>query len=376
MLAIARVTAYPLRFDLGDESYGSSRGLVPARETTLVRVETRDGVVGWGECFGPCTAMVPLIDEIAARLIGTTIDGPVPFVTRNALENYHRGLGLHTAALSAIDIALWDVLGRTLGASVATLLGGRAHDVLTPYASCGYNRADRDIDAFSEELAAHVEGFAGAKIKCGFGVAEDVSRAEAARTVLGRDRALMIDFNGNYLAPQASASIRALVGVDPTWIEEPVDPSDESGLRLLRHLDVPLATGEALYTRAPFRSLISDRKVDFVQPDLAKVGGLTEAKAVADLARTWGTRLSPHVWGGAISLAAAIQLLASVPTTPHTENVPEPLWLELDRGRNALRDELLTTALSPEGGVVRVPTGPGLGVEVDEAAVDRLRADR
>lgn len=376
MLTIARARAYPLRFDLGEARYGSSRGLVPARETTLVRIETTDGAVGWGEAFGPGPAMVALIDGITAQLVDTTIDGPVPFVTRNALQNYHRGLGMHSAALSAVDTALWDVLGRTLGVSVATLLGGRARDWLTPYASCGYSRTDRDIDRFADELTTNVDGFSGAKIKCGFGVAEDVARADRAREILGDERALMIDFNGNYVAPQASASIRALRDSRPTWVEEPLAPEDEEGLDQLRHLDTPLATGEALHTRAPFRSLITKRRVDFVQPDLAKVGGITEAKAVADMARAWGSRISPHVWGGAISLAAAIQLLASVPDSPHTENVPEPLWLEYDRGANDLRDRLLTAPIAPEGGRIAVPTGPGLGVDVDEAALERLRADR
>lgn len=373
---IARAEAFPLRFELGENRYGSSRGLVPARETTLVRLESSDGAVGWGESFGPSTAVVPLVREIVSDLEVRDIDGPVPFVTRNALQNYHRGGGLHAAALSGVEMALWDVLGHTLGASVATLLGGRARDSVTPYASCGYNRVDRDLDQFAQDLAEDTRGFAGAKIKCGFGVREDAQRASAAREVLGDERALMVDLNGNCTADQALASIRAMSDSRLAWVEEPLAPEDVEGLSLLRGLGVPLATGEALYTRAPFRRLITERRVDFVQPDLAKVGGLAEAKFIAELSRTWGMRFSPHVWGGAVALAAAVQLLATVPDYPHTENVPEPLWLEYDRGDNALRDHLLVAPIVPVDGVIPISSKPGLGVEVDEHAVESLRADR
>lgn len=372
---VRSIEPIPLRYPL-DEGYGSSRGIVPARETTLIRLETTDGAVGWGESFGPSTAVVPLVDEIAATVVGTELDAPVPVVARLLQQHYHRGAGLHAAAVSGVEISMWDALGRTLGVSVATLLGGRARDHVTPYASAGYVTPDRDLGRFRESLELAVDGLAGAKIKCGLGAAEDVRRAGVARDILGDDRALMIDVNGNYTADQAVASARALTDVGPAWLEEPLPPDDVDGLSLLRPTAVPLATGEALYTRTPFRRLVIERLVDFVQPDITKVGGLAEAKAVCELARSWNVRVSPHVWGGGIALAAAVQLLASVPDYPHTANVPEPLWLELDRGDNALRERLLTEPLRPVDGVVGVPIGPGLGVDVDVDAVAALRTDR
>jgi D-galactarolactone cycloisomerase len=373
---VRTVEAIPLRYPLGSNGYGSSRGIVPARETTLVRVETTDGVVGWGESFGPTRALVPLVAEVAGGLPGAPLDAPAPFVSTQLLQHYHRGGGLHVAAVSGVETALWDALGRTLGVGVATLLGGRARDHVTPYASAGYVRADRDLGAFRAELEAVSAGLAGAKIKCGLGLPEDRRRAEAAREVLGPDRALMIDVNGNYAADQARAAAADLADLGPAWLEEPLAPDDVDGLRLLRTLPVALATGEALYTRAPFRTLVAERLVDVVQPDITKVGGLAEAKAVCELARAFNVRVSPHVWGGGVALAAALQLLASVPDYPHTAVTPEPLWLELDRGDNRLREDLLTEPFAPVDGVIRVPAGPGLGVEVDEAAVEHLRVDR
>lgn len=372
---IRSVEAIPLRYSLGTNTYGSARGLVAARQTTLVKVETEDGVVGWGEAFGPTAAIVALIDEISAPLPGTALEAPAPFAAHQLQQHYHRGGGLHAAAVSGVEVALWDVVGRTLGVSLATLLGGRARESLTPYASCGYARSDRDLGLFAEELAQASEGLPAAKIKCGFGADEDRQRAHTARSILGPEKSLMVDFNGNYTADQARRSIAAMAETQLAWVEEPLTPDDVEGLSVLRPSDIPLATGEALYTRHPFRTLVTERLVDIVQPDITKVGGLSEAKAVSELARAWGVRFSPHVWGGGIALAAAVQLLASVPVYPHTSVVPEPLWLEFDRGDNALREQLLTEPFRPVDGLISVPDGPGLGVDVDEEAVKHLRED-
>jgi D-galactarolactone cycloisomerase len=375
-LTVRALEAIPLRYQLRDGGYGSSRGIVAARETTLVCLKTSDGVVGWGEAWGPPLSTVPLVNELAETLVGSVLDGPVPFVTNRFQQHYHRGGGLFAAALSGVEIALWDALGRTLDVSVATLLGGRAREYVTPYASAGYVTPDRDVEKFREALTEAADGFAGAKIKCGLGVAEDVERTAVAREVLGPDRALMVDINGNYTADQAIASACALRDLHITWLEEPLPPDDVDGLLLLRRTSVPLATGEALYTRAPFRRLVTERLVDFVQPDVTKVGGLAEARAICELARAWNIRVSPHVWGGGVGLSAALQLLASIPDYPHTLNTPQPLWLELDRGDNALRELVLSAPLKPEDGCLAVPTGPGLGIEVDAEAVEGLRADR
>nr|WP_255316613.1 mandelate racemase/muconate lactonizing enzyme family protein [Nesterenkonia sp. Act20] len=350
--------------------------MVGARETTLVHLRTSDGVEGWGECFGPTAAVVPLVHELAEQLRGRGLDAPGAFVTSQLQQHYHRGGGLHASALSGLDTAMWDALGKTLNVSVATLLGGRTRDFVVPYASCGYVRDGQSLEEFADELAASATGFQAAKIKCGFGPTMDSARTAAARETLGDDAFLMVDFNGNYSADQSRTSIRAMEASRPAWVEEPLAPDDVDGLRLLRPLDVALATGEALYTRAPFRRLITERLIDVVQPDITKIGGLSEARAVCEMARAWGVRVSPHVWGGGIALAAAVQLLGSIPDYPHTSNVPEPIWLELDRGANALRDELVTEPLSPVDGIISLPTRPGLGVDIDKAALARLREDR
>lgn len=373
---VARVQSFPVGHQLPDDGrYGSSRGRVSSRVATLVRLETTDGAVGWGEAFGPPAAVVPLVEEIAQTVVGRPVSRILPLVRHLLQAGYHRSSGgLHVCALSAVEIAMWDAWGHQLGVSVAELLGGRARGEVTAYASTGYvtDVAD-DEGVFTDMLtSATEEGFGAAKIKLGLGRQRDRRRAEIAREVLGNGE-LMVDFNGNYTADVALRVLQSLDDLDLAWVEEPVSPDDHEGLARCRASGIPVAAGEAVYTRFGFRPLVSRQLVDIVQPDLIKCGGLSEARAIMDLAHAWNLRVSPHVWGGAIGQATSLQLLAAVPESPHTEVPGEPLWLEFDRAPNRLRDELLTEPIAADNGVVTIPTGPGLGVEVDENAVAALR---
>jgi D-galactarolactone cycloisomerase len=375
---VATVEAIPVAYPLQDEAYGSARGRVGERRATLVRLTTADGVVGWGEAFGPPSAMPALVREVAPQVVGGALDRIVPWVTQSLQQQYHHGNGgLHVAAVGAIETAMWDAQGRTLCLSVARLMGGRARESVDAYASTGYVTATRDAGEFRAMLdEAVTAGFAAAKVKLGLGLREDRHRAEIAREVLGPQRRLMVDFNGNYTADVAVTVVRALGDLDIAWVEEPVPPEDLAGLARMRGAGVPVAAGEAVYTRHGFRALIVDGLVDVLQPDVCKTGGLGEARVVAHLAQTWNLRFSPHVWGTAVGQAATLQLLASVPDYPHPEIAPEPLWLELDRGVNALRDGLVDEPVRPVDGHVAIPDRPGLGIEVDEDALARWRTDR
>lgn len=373
---IARIDAIPVQHTIDPaDVYGSSRGLVPARACTVVRLETTDGVVGWGEAWGASRATTVLVEEIAADLTGQRLEPAGNWLTRLMNQRYHHTSGgFHVAAAGAIDIAMWDALGRALGVPVHLLLGGRTRDRLTPYASAGYVTRDNDHERFADGLRAlAAEGYRGVKIKIGLGFDSDLARAQTAREVFGPDAALFLDFNGNYTADQALRSIDALRDMRPSWVEEPVAPDDRSGWALLRGCGIPLAAGEAVYTRYGFRDLIAGRMVDIVQPDVSKCGGLGEARVIAHLAQTWNVRFSPHVWGGVIAQAASVQLLASVPDYPHVDHVPEPLWFEYDRGRNDLREALAGHPFDLVDGEVVVPDGHGLGIDVDEDALEDLR---
>lgn len=376
MSTVRSVEAIPVVHRLS-EPYGSARGLVSERAATLVRVETSKDVVGWGECFGPPKVMVPLVNELRDLLVGSKVDTMVPFAAAVVQAGYHRTVGgLHVFALSGVDIALWDAWGKTLGVSIGSLLGGRARETVEAYASTGYATRDLDLGRYAEGVAEAVqEGFTGAKVKVGMGLHRDRERAEAARDALGEGRHLMIDFNASYTADAARLSISALSDLDIHWVEEPVPPEDLAGFRELRGAGAPISGGEALCLRHGFRTVISERLLDVVQPDVCKCGGLSEARAIVDLARAWNVRVSPHVWGGAISQAAALQLLSSIPHYPHTRHAPYPLWFEFDRAPNKLRTDLLVEPFRLVDGVVAIPDGPGLGVEIDTEAVASLRME-
>lgn len=356
---------------------GDARGFGRDRSTTLVRVETDTDDVGWGEAFAPGSVIEPVVEEF----FRDDVVGMDPFDVRGLAEGsytdpYHFGGSVFVqSALSGIDVALWDIVGKAVGKPIHRLLGGQEREQLTAYASTMYfTERDRAIEEPIRDAVE--EGFDAAKIKIGAGTESDVERVRTAREILGDDARLMVDINGNYRPRQAIRTANAIEEFDVTWIEEPVPPENLSGYREVKAgTDLPLAAGEAHYGRFEFKRLVDDRTVDVVQPNLGRCGGLSEANRIADMATTENVAVRPHVWNSAVGLAAAVQFAASVSDYPHTRNVPDPMMVEFDRSENPLRDEILQTPFDPSGGTVDVPKAPGLGVEIDEAAVERYRSD-
>ncbi|MCZ6851871.1 MAG: mandelate racemase/muconate lactonizing enzyme family protein, partial [Planctomycetota bacterium] len=160
---------------------------------------------------------------------------------------------------------------------------------------------------------------------------------------------------------------------DITWFEEPVPPEDLDGYREIKAaISIPVAGGECEYTRFGFRNVLQRRAIDILQPDTCAAGGLSECKKIADMANAFGVRYVPHVWGSAIGLAAALQLLAVLPRNPPGNRPLEPV-LEFDRSEHPFRQAIVTTPIEHKNGVVRIPQGPGLGIEIDRAALEQFR---
>jgi D-galactarolactone cycloisomerase len=227
----------------------------------------------------------------------------------------------------------------------------------------------------SEEAAGYAsEGFDAVKLKVGFGVDEDARIVKAVRDAIGPTVGLLIDANHAYDAVSAIQLGRKIESLDIGWFEEPVPPEDVAGHRQVRKaLTIPIASGECEFTRFGFRDLITSRAVDIVQPDTCSAGGLSECKKIADFAEAYNLRYTPHVWGSGIALAAALQLLAVIPSsTPQSLNPVEPM-LEFDRTEHPIRQALLMTPIEHRNGIVRVPDGPGLGIEIDRTALGRFR---
>lgn len=384
-MEVGSIEAIPLSHSLPEgRRFGGARGITGTRSGTLVRVETRDGLVGWGEALAPPRTVTAAIEEVVAPyVVGRSPHDVETLTTDIYAGDYHFGRGpfVHAAA-SAVDIALWDLKGKAVGEPISRLLGSASSDVfldgsdptdVAPYASTMYI-TERDEDPETPMREAVSEGFTAAKIKIGRGPEDDIHRVRTAREVLGDDASLMVDFNGNYRPKQAAGVIDAIGQYDITWAEEPVPPENLSGYRdLSDRVDVPLAAGEAHFNRFEFSELVD--VVDVVQPNVTHCGGLSEARFIAKLATTENVAVRPHVWNGGVGLVAALHFAASVPAYPHAGSLPEPMLFEFDRSENPLREDLLVDPLDPTGGELSIPDGPGLGVDVDEAAVERLRME-
>lgn len=338
----------------------------------LVEVICDDGTVGWGECLGPARPNAAIVDAYKPWLIGQN-----PLETEKIWATCYNALrdqgqrGLTVTALSGIDIALWDIKGKHFGVPVSTLLGGRFRDSVRAYATGSFKRDGVDrVQDNAEEMAGHAAaGFHAAKVKIGFGVAEDLEVIRAVREAIGPDMRLMIDANHGYDPIEAIRLGKAAADYDIDWFEEPVTPEHLAAYRDVRAgQPIPVAGGETWHTRWGFREPLETRCVDIAQPDLCGVGGFTEAKRVADLASVHNVRVVPHVWGTAVHLAAALQFMASMVPNPVRVNPIEPI-MEFDRTHNPFRQAIVKTPIEHQGGVVAVPDAPGLGIDIDRAAL-------
>jgi D-galactarolactone cycloisomerase len=287
----------------------------------------------------------------------------------------HGQKGVVIEGLSGIDIALWDIKGKHFGVPVHRLLGGGIRNTVQAYATGLYRRrSDDPLRYLPEEAAGYVaEGFRAVKLKVGFGVEEDAAVTAAVREAIGSDVALMVDANHAFDATAAIRLGRFIERHDIGWFEEPVPPEDIAGYREVKSaLAIPIAGGECEFTRLGFRDVLVSRSMDIIQPDTCAAGGLSECKKIADMAEAFGIRYNPHVWGTGIAIAASLQLLAVLP--PHTPPSLAPLepLLEFDRTEHPIRQAILTQPIEHVRGVVTVPGGAGLGIEIDRQALARF----
>ncbi|MGI9452692.1 MAG: mandelate racemase/muconate lactonizing enzyme family protein [Geminicoccaceae bacterium] len=378
MSKIRDIRLIPLAFVMKEgKAYGMARGKTAKRECGLIEVESDDGVIGVGEAFGPPKVTASYLDLIKEAFVGRTLFEPELVWSDIISRKYHLGLqNQMTACYSGINIACYDALGKTLGVSVADLLGGRGKERIPAYASDGYITDDPE-----GQLPTQLEhfadlGFSAAKIKIGLSPASDEARCTLARELLGDDMLIMVDANGNYSVDLTLESMARIAAHSIHFYEEPLPPQDVLGYRELgRRGTIPVATGEALYTIHDFARMVHPRAVDILQPDLTLCGGFDQAKGIAMQCQIHNLRYSPHCWGSAVGLAAAVHFLSALPDYPHSDHLPTPRLLEYDVGENPLRDDLLTEPLTAIDGMVSVPDGPGLGIELDPKSVKRYRID-
>jgi len=376
-MKIAKVTAHVLEARLS-EPFAWSFNQTDTRASCLVEITTDDGTVGWGECFGPARLNAAIVRVMAPHLVGKD-----PHATERHWQHLYNLFrdqgqkGLTVTAISGIDIALWDLKGRLLETPVHVLMGGPLRTSVKAYATGTYRlQAGDPLDYVVKEVQGYVrEGFSAVKLKIGFDVGEDERLIRAVREAIGPRIGVMLDANHGFDPIEAIDLGRRVAPLNIGWFEEPVVPDDlDSYIEVRRGQPIPVAGGECEFTRWGFREVLTRRAHDIIQPDTCAAGGLSECKKIADMAVAFGVRYIPHVWGCGVGLATAMQLLAVLPHNPPRHTPNEPL-LEFDRSEHPFRQAVLTSPLEHDGGIVRVPEGPGLGIEVDRDAVKRFTVE-
>ena len=322
----------------------------------IVEVITDSGISGWGE-----GASVPARRAIDAHVIGRS-----PFDNEVIWEALHKQ-GVDIAAISAIDIALWDVMGKALQQPIYNLLGGAFRTNVQAYATGLFRRnvADHTAALVAEARGYADQGFKAMKMKVGFGPDYDIKNVAAVRRAIGDDILFAVDANCGYDRGSAIAVGRRLAENNLLWFEEPISADDVEGyIEIRRALKMRISGAEQFRGRWAFRRMIQDGALDIIQPDVCVCGGFTEFRKIAAMASANHVRVIPHMFGTAIRLAATLHLLAALPDSPRALE-PFPALLEYDMSENALRTELAKAPITHADGMVTVPQGPGLGIEIN-----------
>lgn len=335
----------------------------------FVRLETDDGLHGWGEASlaGPLDAVESVVHEMGASLIGKDPSG----VERHWQALYHtwrwRNGPIQATALSALDIALWDIEGKRLGVPVYRLLGGPYTDRIRGYASHWLYDAQTPEDAYEGAQEAVRRGFTAFKWNPlrstdlrrneHEGVLKAAAMMEAARDGAGPAVDIFCDMGEKLSVRTAISLANAMAPYRPGFFEEAIPYENAAAMAMLKQqICVPLATGEHFSNRWDFREIIERSAVDFLQPDVCHGGGITEVKRVAAHADTYFLMMAPHNSGGPISTLATMHLMASI---------PNGYILEQMEDERELRDAVSTNPVRFENGHFILPDTPGLGVDLD-----------
>jgi L-alanine-DL-glutamate epimerase-like enolase superfamily enzyme len=379
-MRIATVQAWWVRIPIAaSRQHRSDFGQVRTFDAAILRIETADGLVGWGEgknaagSAGDYGALVHMLNhEIGPQLVGRNA-GDIGVIWEALYNGVRSGLavasghampqiarrGLSIAAISAVDIALWDILGKSLGLPVWRLLGGRKLDRMPAYASGGWASAETIGEQMQSYIAAG--GFKALKMRVG---AMDgpphisAARVRAARAAIGPDVELMVDAHGTYTVADAKRFIHMVADCDLSWFEEPVIADDKPGMAEVRAAgSVPIATGESEATRYAFRDLAMLKSADIFQPDPAFCGGISEAMKIGTIASAFNLRLSPHLWAGAPCFFAGLHVCAASPAS---------FIIEYSLGANPMIHDLVEERIEAQDGMIAIPDRPGLGFTISE----------
>ena len=364
-MRIRDITATTLRFEYPEGGgFDYAGGRCTARVSTLVRVFTDSDFVGLGSVYThPDLARTIIEDQLRPLLVG---DDPADIERLwqrcYSLTRWYGRKGATVSAIGGIDMALWDLRGKAAGLPVYQLLGAKRHRV-PAYASGLLWK--RDVAELRDEARGHLaRGFLGMKMRLGRNYAYDSAALRVVRETIGMENRLLIEGNARYPLDQVRRLVPEFLAAKIFWLEEPFLPECPDLFRELRpHLGgISLAAGENEFGLQGFRELMDGQVVDIVQPDACRCGGITESLRIAALAADHGLRVAPHTWSDAVALTANMHVLASL---------SHGVTVEVDQTGNPLIEALLSTKWQIDAGEIAMPQAPGLGISLDEDAVER-----
>lgn len=364
--AVDRIELFILSCKL-PETIGNAARFFDRRETLFVRVTTRGGGVGWGETWAMAAPAAALIQAVLGpALLGEDVRHPQKAWRKLSRFIVNDRRGLTHMAISALDMAVWDACARADGVPLSAKLGGALRDRLSCYVSGPFLKPGADPYAhYGEDVDGYLaQGFRNIKIRAGIGAGADAKLVADMRARIGDGIGLMVDLNEAGDVAQALDFSRRAADADLIWLEEPILHDDMPGWkRIAAGSGLALAGGESLYGLPGFRDFLCSGLFAIAQPDLALCGGLTEGLRIATLAEAFNVPIAPHVWGGAINFNASLHYAATLPD--RTRPGSRYPFFEYDASFNPLRSAFSDCPLDADG-MVAVPDGPGLGVEITD----------
>ena len=374
-MKISKIISYVLNEDLEKEFF-FSQWEYSNRKICIVKIICDNGIVGWGEAYGPATVVKESVNYIKQNIIGMNpLDSDVIWSTLfRRVHDYGRS-GVFVSAISAIDIALWDIKGKYHKLPVSTLLGGSYREKIRPYATGLYFSDSKTLtdDLCNEAMEYVNEGFKSIKMKVGLNIKSDVNNVKAVRNTIGPDIELMIDSNHAYSYDEALKLSKKLEDQDIKWFEEPLSPEfyDQYSEFKSKSL-IPVAAGECEYLRYGFQKLLDKNCIDFLQMDICSCGGLTEAKRISALSSAKGVKVIPHTWGSGIAFYTAINFISNLEPIPG-RLYNEDAYIEYDRTENKIRENIIKNNITMKDGYISVNHKPGLGIDVDETYLNEIK---
>ncbi len=351
---------------------------VPPRWLFL-KILTDDGLIGWGEPIveGRADTVRAAVEEMGEYLIGKDASRIEDLWQVLYRGGFYRGGPILMSAISGIEHALWDIKGKRFGVPVYELLGGAVREKMRVYAWIGGDKPSEAAQAAQERVAS---GYTALKmnataemewIDSAAKIQEAVERIASVRSVVGYGVDIGIDFHGRVHKAMAKVLAKELEPFKPLFIEEPVlAENNEALLELARHTTIPIATGERIYTRWGFKTLLANGGVDILQPDISHAGGIWEVRKIAAMAEAYDVAIAPHCPLGPITLAASLQLDFC---TPNAFIQEQSLEIHYHQGASHLLDYLVDpTVFNYEAGFVNRLIAPGLGIEIDEDKVRKM----